>query len=305
MKLSSAVAALVLLVPAHQPAAHAADQVTVPLIVEGNRPFVEVTFHLADGSTKAARFLVDSGGGGFLLTEPLAKSLGLKWGKTQMEDDQALAAVTSPVPSASIGDFPLPLIPQRVIVLVGADNVLPAKVGHAEGLLPGHVLARNHVVFDYPNGTFTIAQPGVLTPKGDVFPMPVSKPQGFPRTELTIDGTTYGFLLDTGASFTMVSEVRLKAWGSAHPDWPRWPGAHGDAALLGGTTLETMTVPEVKWAGRLLKDVGVTSQHEGTFEKMTSGMMTAPIVGSLAGNVLKNFRVELDYPNQKLYLSAK
>jgi len=205
----------------------------------------------------------------------------------------------------SVGDFPLQLNPQRVGVLLGTDSMLPAAVGHAEGLLPGHVLARNHVVFDYPGGTFTIARPGVLTPKGDEFPMPVSKQMGYPRTELTIDGSTYGFLLDTGASFTMVSEVRLKAWGAAHADWPRWPGAHGDAALLGGTTLETMTLPEVKWGGRVIKDAGVTSQHEGTFEKVMSGMMTAPIVGSLAGNVLKNFRVELDYPNQKLYLSGK
>lgn len=29
-----------------------------------------------------------------------------------------------------------------------------------------------------------------------------------------------------------------------------------------------------------------------------------PIVGSLAGNVLKRFRVELDDANEKLYLSA-
>jgi hypothetical protein len=52
-----------------------------------------------------------------------------------------------------------------------------------------------------------------------------------------------------------------------------------------------------------LTDVGVTSQREGVFEKMMSSMMTAPIIGSLGGNVLRHFRVELDYANQKLYLS--
>jgi hypothetical protein len=35
------------------------DQVTVPLLVEGHRPFVELTFPKPDGSTRAARFLVD------------------------------------------------------------------------------------------------------------------------------------------------------------------------------------------------------------------------------------------------------
>ena len=36
---------------------------------------------------------------------------------------------------------------------------------------------------------------------------------------------------------------------------------------------------------------------------LISDRLTAPIVGSLAGNVLSHFRVELDYPDQKLYLS--
>jgi hypothetical protein len=49
--------------------------------------------------------------------------------------------------------------------------------------------------------------------------------------------------------------------------------------------------------------VGVTSQREGVFEHWMSSLMTAPIVGSLAGNVLGQLRVELDYPEQKLYLS--
>ena len=31
-------------------------------------------------------------------------------------------------------------------------------------------------------------------------------------------------------------------------------------------------------------------------------MTKGPIVGSLAGNVLKGFRVELDYANETLYL---
>ncbi|HJZ82516.1 MAG TPA: hypothetical protein VKD91_19285 [Pyrinomonadaceae bacterium] len=53
-----------------------------------------------------------------------------------------------------------------------------------------------------------------------------------------------------------------------------------------------------------LTQFGVTSQRQGTFERYMSSMMTAPIVGSLAGNVLKRFRVELDYPNAKLYLST-
>lgn len=67
-------------------------------------------------------------------------------------------------------------------------------------------------------------------------------------------------------------------------------------------TLEAMFVPSARWGGHPLADLGVVSQREGTFERYMSPMMTAPIVGSLAGNVLKRFRVELDYANETLYL---
>jgi hypothetical protein len=281
----------------------AVDRATVPLHVEGNRPYIDLAFRTADGASHTGRFLVDSGGGGFLLVEPLARRLGLELGKVEISEGEKMARTTTAV-RAFVGDLPLDLDPARVIVLVGQTSVVPPVApGHADGLLPGHVLARYHVVFDYPRAEFTIARPGVLRPAGAPLAMPVAPAAGFPRTELQIDGATYGFLLDTGASFTMVSDARLKAWGAAHPDWPRHPGAYGDAATLGGTTLETMFLPRATWGGAALTDVGVTSQREGVFEKWMSSMMTAPIVGSLAGNVLSQFRVELDYPHQTLYLS--
>lgn len=279
------------------------DRVTVPLLVEGNRPFVDLTFRRADGSKRSARFLVDSGGGGFLLAEPLAHELGLQWGETTREEGKEFAAAKVP-PKAFVGEFPLDLDGKRVLVVIGTDNILPqAAPGHADGMFPGHLLARYHVVFDYPNGMFTLARPGTVKSKGHALPMPVSKRQGFPRTEIEVDGVTYGFLVDTGASFSMVSEVLLKSWGSEHSDWPRQPGAVGEAATLGGQTLETMFVPSARWGEHLIRELGVVSQREGTFERYMSSMMTAPIVGSLAGNVLKRFRVELDYANAKLYLS--
>ena len=40
--------------------------------VRGSGPFVELLFKMPDGSTRTARFLVDSGGGSFLIVEPLA-----------------------------------------------------------------------------------------------------------------------------------------------------------------------------------------------------------------------------------------
>lgn len=278
------------------------DQVTVPLHVEGNRAFIDVTFQKPDGSRLSTRYWVDTGGGAFFITEPVARDLGLRW-TMRREEGEEFGEVSVP-PKAFVGNMPLELEPHRVAVAVGTKNMVPPVApGHAEGMFPGRLLARYHVVFDYPNAKFTLARPGVLRPKGISLPMPVSKESGFARTEIDVDGITYGFLLDTGASFTIVSEVLLKSWGTKHPDWSRHPGAVGEAKTLGGSTLETMSVPSARWGKEALGEFGVTSQKEGTFERWMSSMTTSPVVGALAGNVLKRFRVELDYPNQKLYLS--
>lgn len=281
-----------------------ANQTTVPLLIVNNRPFIDVTLRRTDSSTRSARFLVDTGGGAFIITEPVAHDLGLQWQAVQSAQGQDYGQPKI-LPKALVGNVPLDLEPNRVLVAVGTDSLLdPAVSGQAvDGMLPGYVLARYHVVFDYPKATFTLARPGVLKPRGNLLPMPVSNGMGFPRTEIEVDGVTYGFLLDTGASFTMVSEVLLKSWGQKHRDWPRYNGAAGEAKTLGGQTLETMFVPASRWGPYDIDELGVTSQQEGTFENWMSGMMTAPIVGALAGNVLKHFRVELDYPNETLYLS--
>jgi predicted aspartyl protease len=286
--------------PPRQPSA--SDRATVPLHVEGNRPYIDVTLEKADGTARRARFLVDSGGGGFILVEPLARELGVRLGETMTEGESRLARVTSPL-RAKVGEFALELDPKRILVRIGESSPLPGAPVRAEGMLPGHVLAHYHVVFDYPKATFTIARPGALEPVGEPVPMPVSKHMGFPRTELEVDGKTLGFLLDTGASFTIVSQALLESWGKAHPDWERHQGAHGEAATLGGRTIETMYVDGATWHGNALGRFGVVSQPVGAFEEWITAMMTAPVVGALAGNVLEQFRVELDYRGQKLYLT--
>lgn len=279
------------------------DSVTVPLEVEGNRAFVDLTFVTADGSTRTGRFWIDTGGGGFLLTEALARKLGLEWGEPIQEEGRAYARVLE-APRPFVGELALEIVEGRTLVVLDSENLLPETApGHADGLIPGHVLARYHVVFDYPARQFTLARPGALEPRGEPLPMPVSEATGFPRTELVIDGETYGLLLDTGASFTMVSEAVLKAWGERHPEWARFEGAHGDAITLGGQTLETMFVPGARWGEYRVGEFGVVSQQEGVFEGWMSRMMTEPIVGALGGNVLKHFRIELDYANEVLYLS--
>jgi hypothetical protein len=281
----------------------AATSGTVPIDLRDNRIFVQLTCVRPDGSLRQARFQVDSGGGSMILSESLSQDLALKSiGSPSKEKGKTFQLVTSP--EIRIGEMPLNLSDVSTIVTVGSKGEFSPGSG-AEGFVPARLLRKYEVVFDYPARQFTMAQPGALKPRGVPVPSPIAAKSGFPRIELTVDGEKYGFLLDTGAAYTMISQTLIDKWQTAHPDWPRCVGAVGAANMIGGTfdaKAGMLRLPEMQWGTFELRGVGVVSRPTGTFEKWMSDMMTAPIVGSIAGNVLRAFRIEIDYPHGVTYL---
>jgi hypothetical protein len=129
---------------------------------------------------------------------------------------------------------------------------------------------------------------------------------GFPRTEIRIGNTTYGLLLDTGPAATIISKVIADQLGREYMLWEYQDGAHHEAQALqraGGRVLGTLVAQQVEWGDFEIGPVTMASQPEGTFEQWISRMMTDPVVGALGSNVFKDFRLELDYLTQMLYLS--
>ncbi len=277
------------------------QQITVPLILEGNAPIVEFELPTSSGGVRKARFLVDTGGGAVLLGSKVMADVGAKPSGPEVKEE---------------GETMVPLSPLR-IRLSGMDLDLsgvwiggqPASkwIGirnEAEGLIPARLLRHYDVVFDYPARRFTLAKPGTVKPQGVKIKTPISSDSGFPRIELQIAGSTYGFLLDTGASFTMISRAVLDRWAKENPAWPTAVGATGFANMFGGPRENEalmLRIPELTHDSLVVKDAAAVSRPEGTFEKWMSGMMTAPIVGSVAGNVLRDFRVTIDYQNGFAY----
>ena len=273
---------------------------TVPLHVEFNRPFIDLLFKRPDGSPRIARFWVDTGGGGFLFCEPLARDIGLSIGEELRQEGERLAPTTPP--KTTIGQMSLNVEGARTFVVLGKKTLNPGV--NAEGLFPAHLLRRYHVIFDYPAEKFTLAKPGTIKPRGVRVETPIDQRSGFPRIELQIEGQPYGFLLDTGASYTMISREQLEMWLKDKPESPNAIGAVG-AANMGLGRMESdalmLGLVPVSFGTFQLKNISAVSRPKGTFEQYMSRMMTKPIIGALGGNVLRAFRIEIDYGNNASY----
>lgn len=274
---------------------------TVPLIFEDNRVFVELSFRRPDGSFREARTWVDTGGGWFAITEQLADDIHAQRKGAPFDEDEQ-RAVDIVAPDVYLGGLPLDLSSARTSAILGSDRISPGI--EAEAFLPARVLMHYQAVFDYPARRFTLARQGVLQPQGQAVSSPIQKETGFPRIEIAIDDKPYGFLLDTGAAYTTVSRNLLDRLAKEHPDWPRMTGAVGEANMLGTSDTNALLVrlAKIGWGPFEIRNAGAVSRRNGTFETYMSKLMTGPIVGALAGNILRCFRVEIDYPNGTTYL---
>ena len=66
------------------------------MLVEGNRPFIDLSLQRADGTRRPVRFWVDSGGGGFVIAEETAHALGLTWGESVRTEGREFARIVNP-----------------------------------------------------------------------------------------------------------------------------------------------------------------------------------------------------------------
>ena len=278
-----------------------AASVTVPLMVEGNAPIVNVLVKNG-ASVRMARFLVDTGGGAIILGSKVIADLGAKPAGPEF-DEEGKRMVALQGLTLAIGGLDLNLQGVRMFGLTASAR--PMQRNSIEGLLPASVLRKYRVTFDYPGRRFTLATEYGRDGKGAALTTPVATQSGFPRLEIQIEGKRYGFLLDTGSSFSMVSQRIMRLWQAGHPQWPAAVGAVGFANMFGGdgdNNALLLRSPQMQLGPFLLPGVAMVSRRDGTYEDSMSPMMSAPIIGSIGGNVLRDFRIEIDYPHGITYL---
>ena len=274
--------------------------------VEDNRVLVPLRVSGPNGRSEVVRFWVDSGGDSVFLSGALAHELRLGAAGapfTAMGDTPSHAIDK---PRLAIGGMYIDLVHTSVDAPISEKSRDVFAGVSAGGFLPASVLSHYDVVFDYPGRRFTLAVSGHPAHRGTPVSMSVQSKTGFVRIEIAVDGQPYGFMLDTGAAYTGVSRIVMDRWIGDHPSWPHSVGAVGAANMVGkqfDVTNELLRVPEMKWGPIRLHNVGMVSRPAGVYEKFVSEDMTGPIVGALAGNVLRQFRLDLDYPDGMAYLA--
>ena len=290
--------------PAPSAATAAEDEppsVTLPFTMDHNRMIVEVEFVRPDGTVRPARAWVDTGNETLILSKPLARDLGID--VSGVADEALLMELPPPYPLLRIGGLSLSLEEGKAQVQSG-DLVwygLPADFN-----LPVSLLRNEHLVLDYPARRLTVARPGALKPEGAAVPCRVNAQTGLFMVSAVMDGDTVWMGVDNGSAGTWVSDSLTTAWTARHPDWPRAAGAAGSANFFGfpfESTGVLMRLPELGLGPLRAQDVALLGLDQSFFD-WYSRKSAGTVLGFVGSNVLRNFRVEVDFPNQMTYWTA-
>jgi hypothetical protein len=281
---------------------------TVPFIFDDNRIFAEVAFVRPDGTLRHALAFVDLGTPVPVISAGLRKELGverneplvLRIGRLDIGlDSSAVATDTEPSFTGRNGKATVPV----------------------DAILPGSVMKNYQVVFDYAKRTLTLARPGTLVPEGVAVPCRVNERTGLISVAVEIAGQTYELTVDSGSAYSWVRDDVARQWVMAHPEWTRGAGAVGEAnmqtrpggAEASGTILR---IPEIRLGSLRLAQIGALGiaaeappfppvpgepSVQGDLFDWYSRKAPGPVIGWLGGNVLKGFRITIDFPRHMTY----
>jgi hypothetical protein len=276
--------------------------VTVPFKLDHNRMLVEAEFQRQDGSWRKALLWVDTGNPDFFISEGFARKLGI-------EIDPGKEEQEFPAPAnVRIGGMSVSF--EGVASSVGSRIQWLFNTMHNDGNLPSTVLKKYHIIFDYPSGQLTIAEPGILKPRGIRSPATINPANGIIQMDAVIDGEKYSFALDNGASFSFVPDELVIKLSTRHPEWPNSKGAVGCANMWGWWPKEEswplLRIPEIRWGTLNIRDAvicGLPPVFAGRTDIATrySQKTARPVNGFLGPNIFKGCRVEIDYADNAVY----
>jgi hypothetical protein len=270
-------------------------QGTTRFVFDGNRMYAELGFLLPEGTTHRALAFVDMGSPGMVLRESLFKELKLDEGRPLAF---SVGGLRIDMPAAAVASEPRP----------------PSSIGSdlkVEGILPASVLKNYQVVIDYGRRTLALGRPGAFKPQGMAVPFRMNDKTGLISVHMAVDGASHSITIDNGSAYTWIRQSTAQRWLTSHPDWVRGVGAVGASnMMMSGDVTETsgtlIRVPRISVGPVVLVNAGALAAGPGTIEGVDlfdwySRKNSGPVIGWIGGNILKAFRITIDYPNHVMY----
>lgn len=267
------------------------------------RVLVRLEARTAGGSPRTVRALVDTGGGAMVIRRQLAEELDLTVGTTIPAGAEDLETVEPPELSAN--GYDLDTDGLAAYVVDDGDHGNPLRAELADLNLPASLLRRHRLVLDAPAGLVTFGDPVGGEERGVRLPVGVHPQTGFVRSEVTVDGATHGVLVDSGPSCSLVVDHLYRGWQARHPEWPAAAASVGPANMAGipaEARLPMLRVAALEWGPFTVPGVAFAWRADAAFGDLVAPGATAPVVGALGGNVLRGFRIELDYRRSEVWL---
>jgi len=297
--LASAVFGIAVYVAAAHVAADTAPQrAHTPIVLDNNRVTIGVTVTSAEGKTETVRAMVDAGNPDLWITANLAERLGLWHHSPQADSPLGRVYLVETPRTISISGYELK-VPRSVRGIAFVNpQVVPGL--NAEMNIPASVLAQTDVEFDYPALQFEIGAPGSGNHEGTKAAIYVDKDTSRAILPAVIDGVSYKLGLDTGNGYSSIDQALMAHLLQAHPDWPHLTGYLGASSTRGmpqELELHLIRVPQIQWGPLHIDQAGINE----LFEKSEHSLAAGDVAGGLGGNVLKSFRIDIDYANGVAY----
>lgn len=297
MAVSLAVISVCAFASADCSAQDSANSGTTRFVLNGNRMYAELGFVRPDCSVHRALAFVDMGSPSMLVGAALFDSLHL--------DQQ----------------HPLVFTVEKLRIAVPVADVTsvhrqPFSVGSdldVEAMLPAGVLQRYRVEIDYRKRTMTFAEGSTRVPEGIAVPFQINPQTGLIAVDALIDGRHYPITIDNGSAYTWIRGDSASSWLTSHPGWAHGVGAVGTSNMtMTGDGTETkgtmMRIPAIAIGPLVVRDVGALAAGAGATITGNLSLFdwyarknAVPVIGWIGGNVLKHYRVTIDYPNRMMY----
>lgn len=295
----------------------------ISFALRGNRPFV----NLMVNGKGPLRFVIDTGASLSVISEQTAKKLGIKpvargGSARAVGGDGSFPIVYTVLDSISFGEAKIEMVPAYIRTVHTTEDTPEAE--RADGYIGLSVLANFAVTLDYQNGEMTFDRttpreektadkaadasvgtepaPQTAPPLSDIAVPIRSTSGGLASTEahLPTMKRPLNFIIDTGASVTVVSKSAVKRYTMEDMIIPdvrtRVIGAAGIEEGVESLGLATLTVNGLRKdnARALILDLDPVNETSG-FEQH----------GILGGDFLRHFKVLMDLRRYELRLTPQ